>query len=102
MSLTDVIARAVQAWTAEGIPLLPPASEASIRSVFDRRRQRPSADVIALYSTVGGFKDYADDKYMWSFWSLERVGSESVSQPPGIIFSDAIIQAHVYRFRYED
>lgn len=67
MPLSDVLARCIDNWTAQGIEVAPPISEHEVRRVWERLGMELSADVLELYSFLGGFQDYvADEEFVWS------------------------------------
>ena len=58
MTLAEVLSRCVTIGSAEGIAVAAPVPEQEIRRVWTRFGLEPSADVIELYTLVGGFQNY--------------------------------------------
>ena len=52
-------------WKEEGLSLLPPESPKSIAKAFLRAGSRATADVIELYSTLGGMTVPDDGTMGW-------------------------------------
>ncbi|MSR57651.1 MAG: hypothetical protein EXS05_08260 [Planctomycetaceae bacterium] len=104
MSSADVYQRVRDHWISQSINLLPPTEEEDILDAFSRNGRFPvSRDVIKLYRTVGGFRDYESDDEEWSLWPLSRV-TDGRSAPTGafIIFADFLIESHWYSVRYSN
>jgi hypothetical protein len=96
-----IFERAVAMWRGRGIPLMPPATAAEIVRLFADLGHPLSADVRALYATVGGFADGEMDE-LWSFWPLDQVREEnSGGGRPFVMFADYLIHSHIYCFHYE-
>ncbi|MBC8043159.1 MAG: SMI1/KNR4 family protein [Rhizobacter sp.] len=89
-------------WRAEGIKLLPPATEATVVAALDKTGKQYSQDVVALYCATGGMEMNESDHSMWALWSLEQVISENkASNHAHLLFSDYLIFSHLYYFKYE-
>src|SRR4051812_7104433 len=99
----QIIDRLLCHWQQLSVPLLPPPAQAEVEAVWRQLNRPLSADVVALYTAVGGFdRDYYDDR-VWSLWSIERVAEENAVRPGlGVMFSDFLIDSHAYSLRFED
>ena len=78
MPLDDHLALCIEKWRRQRIALLPPVEEAEVRRAWDSFGQQAAADVVHLYTTVGGFADHEmAEPFYWSLWSwgqlLERL-----------------------------
>lgn len=104
MSKLVSIKKAIEAWRAEGIKLLPPADEATILSVMKQTNHPVSRDVVDLYMRVGGFNEnVTSDSRLWSFWPLARIGGRHRDyKRPHTLFADYMINSHLYGFHYEN
>jgi hypothetical protein len=69
--LDDLIDR----WHAEGLHFLPAASEAEVRNVFRAIGAEATADVITLFTSIGGMGEM--DKEFWRLWTLDEIKSEN-------------------------
>ena len=93
-----ILASLMKSWQSEGIPLIAPETEASIRQAFARVGSRATSDVVFLYSSFGGMDEM--DKEYWRLWSLAEVGLENpVSSGSGVLFSDYLMSCWSYRLR---
>jgi hypothetical protein len=104
MSAPNIFDRVRQDWTETGVDLLPPCEEAEIVNVFSRGGQLPvSQDVIRLYRTVGGFRDWSiDADANLSLWPLEKVHEDNAGYDgPEICFGDFLIGSHYFYIRFE-
>lgn len=99
----NVFERAAQTWRSRSVPLLPPAEEGEIATVFAGLRCPLSQDVRSLYAVTGGFKDWACDG-LWSLWDLARIRKENEEdrRESFVRFSDFSIMSHAYCFHYEN
>src|SRR5205814_1193672 len=98
----DAISRAAAHWRRRGLPLLAPVTPDAIESVWRGLGQRLSADVLALYTAIGGFERYFEDDRLWSLWSVERVAEENAAHPAaGVRFSEFLCASHAYALQYE-
>jgi hypothetical protein len=82
-----------------GVDLLPSCEEAEIVHVFSRGGRLPvSQDVIRLYRTVGGFRDWSiDADANLSLWPLEKIREENTGyEGPEICFGDFLICSHYF------
>lgn len=104
MPLSDVLARCIDNWTAQEIEVAPPISEHDVRCVWKRLGMELSADVLELYSFLGGFQDYvADEEFFWSLWPwalLERRNAED--RGAGVMFCDHSIEVVTWEIRYHN
>lgn len=76
--LSEVLARCMAAWERDGIRLGPPVPKAVVQQTWASFGHRASADVITLYSTLGGFAEYTlDSTSFWCLLSLRKVMSGS-------------------------
>ncbi len=93
---------ALRSWQAQGIHLLPPATE-ELESVFAACGSLISNDIRELYSRIGGFEygNYCD--LNWSLWSPTRMHHENLwNYGPRVWFSDALINAQIYSLEYRN
>jgi hypothetical protein len=97
------IERQLDSWRAQGIDLLPPADEATIRGAFARLGAPCSAEVVRLYQLTGGMDGGMDEK-CFSLWPLARIGEWNGREPRGgdIAFADWLINSHLFFLRHED
>jgi hypothetical protein len=104
MALEEVLARCIDKWRGEDIPLRPPIGETEIRRAWGRFGWPVSEDVLRLYTTVGGFADgHYDLGFFWCLWPWDRLQDENVSSPSGgIQFCDHSIDLVTWEVRYED
>jgi hypothetical protein len=88
----------VDRWRREGTELLPPATPAEIEGAFSSIGAVPTADVVALYTALGGIPKL--DDACWRLWSLEEIVEENKTLSPfGVLFSDYMINCWCYRAR---
>lgn len=87
MSIQSAIAPILKAWRGQSLGLRPGRSEEDVRRAFTSIGASVTADVIALYCTVGGIE--MPDDNLWQLWSLEEIVDRySLSSQFGIEFSD--------------
>ena len=97
------IERVLSKWHADGLDLLPPASEAQVVAALSGLGQPLSLDVLKLYSATGGMSEGGMDSLCFSLWPLDRVAFENQKcAVAGVMFADFLIDSHMYLFRYED
>ena len=104
MDSLDIFERVREYWTETDVDILPPAAEVEIIDVFSRGGRLPvSRDVIRLYGTVGGFRDYSmDADANLSLWDLKKVRSDNMGyEGPEICFGDFLIGSHYFYLRFE-
>lgn len=103
MASPDVYERAVSFWRERGLPLLPPAPEDVVRRTFADLGRPLSADVLRLYSLVGGFDGTECDRgWFLSLWSLDEICWQNARlRPQDVCFADWLMWSHLYGFRYE-
>jgi len=103
MALSDVLSRCIGQWQSKGITLAPPIAETEIRRVWGGLRREPSADVLELYATVGGFQDYTfEEDFFWSLWPWDWLQKRNEESPrDGIMFCDHSIEIVTWELRYE-
>lgn len=84
--------------------LAPPISDAEVRRVWLGFRKDLSADVLHLYTSFGGFQDYAfDDDFFWSLWPWDMLQTRNRETPcEGVVFCDHSIEVVTWEFRYEN
>jgi hypothetical protein len=104
VSLETVLARCIVQWRDEGTPLLAPRSESEIHEVWARFNQPVSADVLRLYTLVGGFEDSTmDDEFSWTLWPWDKLVEDNASwRGEGIRFCDHSISIDTWEFRFVD
>ena len=104
MAFSEVISRCSDKWRAEGIKLAPPITESEVRRVWCELQSQVSADVLALYTTIGGFRDYTcDDELFWSFWPWDWLQQRNQEDPKsGVTFCDHSIEVITWELRYEN
>lgn len=104
MAFDAVLARCIDAWRGEGLPLAPPRREAEIHEAWGRFGHRASEDIIQLYTTIGGFAElFDDDRFFWSLWPWDFLIEENRRWPgAGVRFCDHSIHVFDWELRYED
>lgn len=100
MTDADIFGRAADHWRKRGVPLRPPHTPDEVAEAFRALCYPLSADVLRLYTTVGGFADHETDG-LWSLWSLPRI-REQPQGGPFLPFADWLIASHRYAFHCED
>jgi hypothetical protein len=88
------LAALLSRWESEGAKPLPAESPEAVHDAFQSLGMTPTADVLLLYTTVGGMRSM-DDEY-WRLWSLEEVRSQQRSEH-GVLFGDYCIFCWEYR-----
>jgi hypothetical protein len=92
--LDDLIDR----WHAEGLHFLPAASEVEVRNVFRAIGAEATADVITLFTSIGGMGEM--DKEFWRLWTLDEIKSENTEHSPnGVLFSDYLVASWCFRLK---
>jgi hypothetical protein len=104
MVLNEVIAHCVEKWRSHGITLAPPIPEQEVRQVWEQLHSDVSADVLLLYTTIGGFDEYVFEKdFFWSFWPWDWLRKRNREEPGiGTKFCDHSIEIVTWELRYED
>lgn len=104
MTLAEVLDRCIDQWTAQGIAVAPPISEHEVHRVWSRFGSKPSADVIELYTSVGGFQDYVfDEGLTFSFWPWDWLKKRNAENPGlGVMFGDHSIEVVTWEIRYDN
>lgn len=88
----------IDRWKAENLTLVPPAPKAQILETFESLGSTATADVIALYTSLGGMREM--DKALWRLWPLEEIKAEnSELSSHGVLFSDYLICCWCYRLK---
>lgn len=88
----------IDRWHAEGVHPLPAASEVELREVFRAAGAEATADVVALFTSVGGMAHM--DKELWRLWTLDEIKSENAQRSPdGGLFSDYLIASWCFRLK---
>ena len=83
-------------WREEGPILLPPETETAVRSTFARVGSVATADVISMYSILGGMEEM--DKEYWRLWPLSEVLTENTERSDhGVMFADYLINCWNYK-----
>jgi hypothetical protein len=103
MAFSDTLIRCKASWQKQGIRLGPALSEDMIRETWSRLGRRVSRDVVALYSTLGGFAEYElDSDFFWSLWPWTMVKERNqVKLGDGVLFCDHSIEICTWELRYE-
>ena len=99
MDLSADLSALIPRWNIEGADVLPPSEPAQIETLFAQLGQPATAEVVALYSTLGGMATM--DNEFWRMWSLQEIQEENQGPPSdwGVLFSDYLIHSHVFRLR---
>ncbi len=100
----ETLNHCISKWRNEGIKLEPPLTEAAIRRLWDHFGMPVSADVLRLYTTLGGFKtgEY-EEGFFWYFWPIDDVIEINTKNPsPGIRFCDHSIHIVDWEIRFEN
>ena len=81
--------------------MLPPPAPSTVVETFRRLGQEPSVETMTLYRSTGGMQMM--DNLLWRLWPLDEI--ERLNNDPseyGVLFSDFLIDSHVYRLRQVD
>lgn len=99
MDLSADLRALLPRWRIDGADLLPPEEPAQIEALFARLGQPATPEVLTLYTTLGGMAMM--DGEFWQLWSLKQIEEENQGPPSpwGVLFSDYLINSHVYRLR---
>jgi hypothetical protein len=103
--LISVLNMCIARWRETGVALSPPVEEAEVRRVLHGYGKRASEDVILLYGTVGGFKEYEtdNDESLWTFWPWKMVEERNTAyQGDGVMFCDHSLQVVIWELRFEE
>ncbi|MBT5017817.1 hypothetical protein OAH05_02540 [bacterium] len=103
MSLSTILSHCIAQWKEEGLELGSPISEDEVRRVWAELNQETSADVVELYTTIGGFHEYTfDDDLFWSLWPWQYLQERNKElHREGIVFCDHSIEIDCWEIRYE-
>lgn len=96
MVMLEVLSSLLGRWGAEGAEPMPPEKAEAIRDAFQLLGGVATADVILLYSMIGGMR-MMDNEY-WRLWSLEEVGAQKPSEH-GVLFGAYCISCWEYRLK---
>lgn len=104
MTFSTVISRCIDKWQAEGLELAQPIAADEVRRVWSEFETELSADVLQLYSTIGGFQDYTfDEDFFWSLWPWDWLQERNrEDRGAGVMFCDHSIGIETWELRYED
>ncbi|HEX3448820.1 MAG TPA: hypothetical protein VHS97_11235 [Isosphaeraceae bacterium] len=104
MPLDNLLALCIEKWRRQGIGLLPPVEEVEVHRAWGSFGQQAAADVVRLYTTVGGFAGYEmADPFYWSLWDWDQLLDENTQRPgAGVMFSDHMLRSIDYELRFED
>lgn len=99
MALSTDLTALIPRWRIEGTELLPPHTPAHIQALFARLGQPATAEVLTLYTTLGGMATM--DGEFWRLWSLEEISRTNQDQPSewGVQFADFLTHSQVFRLR---
>jgi hypothetical protein len=91
----------IHRWNGQNLDILPGCSVPDIHTAFSQEGSKASADVIALYSAIGGMLESEHDAE-WRLWTPAEIASEN-REPSffGVLFSDHLISSWCYRLKYE-
>jgi len=101
MTLTSSLDILIPRWRSQGTDMLPPSTPSTVIETFRRVGQEPSVETMTLYQSLGGMRMM--DNLLWRLWPLDEI--EQLNQEPseyGVLFSDFLIDSHVYRLRQVD
>jgi hypothetical protein len=89
----------VQTWKQQEVELLPPEAEPRVVEVFKKFGVQPSAQVIEMYSMLGGFETM--DAQGWRLWTLKDIEAELPDHRTGhgVLFGDYLICCWCFRLR---
>jgi len=88
----------VERWRIAGLKLVAPAAEAEVRATFQAVGAKATADVIALYTAVGGMLQMDDE--LWRLWPLDEIKAENTElSSSGVLFSDYLIASWCFRLK---
>ena len=97
LGVTMRVLRKLQSrWNSEGVEPLPAENPVAVREAFNAVELQATADVIALYSAIGGMR-MMDNEY-WRLWSLAEL-REQAKSIHGVVFSDYCISCWEYRLK---
>ena len=102
MDLSADLRALLPRWRIDGADMLPPSDPAHIEAVFSRLGQPATAEVLTLYTTLGGMATM--DGEFWRLWSLGEVERANQGPPSewGVQFADFLTHSHVFRLRTTD
>ena len=104
MALAAVVARCIDQWTGEGIALAPPVAEIEVYRLWRQLDRDLSADVVELYTLLGGFQEYVpDQEFTWSLWPWSMLAQRNAgADRQGVMFCDHSIEVVTWELRYKD
>ena len=104
IAFSDTLSQCIVSWQREGIAIGEPISEAQVRQAWSDLGLRVSRDVIALYSTLGGFAQYEfDNEFFWSLWPWDWLKKRNQEERhAGVMFCDHSIEICTWELRYEN
>jgi len=99
MDLSADLRALLPRWRIDGADMLPPEEPAQIEALFARLGQPATAEVLTLYTTLGGMATM--DGAFWRLWSLKEVSRANRGPPSewGVQFADFLTHSHVFRLR---
>jgi hypothetical protein len=100
--ISESLKLAIESWQQGGwLDVYPPADPERIHAVMQTIGQRPSADVVELYTTTGGFGGMC--KHGLTLWSLEEILQNNAGiDNPRWAFADGLIESFRFRLQYEN
>jgi hypothetical protein len=97
MTLKSNISKLVNRWVSEGVEILPPENELSVRKVF--KNGTVTADVLVLYEALGGMVEMNNEHLR--IWSLKEVEDSNLEPcDKGILFADYCLDCYQYRLKF--
>ncbi|HUE12727.1 MAG TPA: hypothetical protein VMR25_01065 [Planctomycetaceae bacterium] len=104
MAIEEVLNQCIQKWRSANIALAPQVPKTEVFRVWECNGHRLSDDVLALYSTVGGFADWHyEEDFFWCLWPWNGLQEENQKEPgAGMLFCDHSIRAVTWQLRFED
>jgi hypothetical protein len=101
----DAVDSLVRAWRAAGIKLNPPAELEQIAKLAAVLGIPIPNDVAAFYSLANGMAEYESDRYLVSFWAIDRILTDqnvAIQMIFGLqIFYSAVGDLSIDRWRRE-
>lgn len=93
--------KSIQNLEKKRLPLVELPSEKELGEKLAKLGTPISLDVIEVYLTLGGMKDYESDETLLSFWNIDRILEENEPNSEFVSFADFLIDSHWYWFKYE-
>lgn len=99
MALSTDLTALIPRWRIDGTDMLPPNEPEQIEALFAQLGQPATAEVVTLYTTLGGMTTMDGD--FWRMWSLEEISRANQGQPSewGVQFADFLTHSQVFRLR---